>query len=168
MFSKYRLLVLIVLCFPFLSAARPYQQDLTLIELIRQSDAIVVAQKARDFKAGGDCELGWNFVVKEIIFNKPGIKVEKNQQIMVMAYDYEMKEENCMARKNGKTEYVSGGGIRYFGADWEGFRSPSTKTLILFINKNKMMDGLAGAFEFPADGAYENMEKKQTILNLIK
>lgn len=163
------LLCLIVLS-PLVMGGRPVYHALSLQELIARSDLIAVVRKGDPFEVKkAECEYRLNVEIIEVLFSKQGLpQLHPRDTLAVFPANYQSVRADCLNRKAGGSGF-SYAAVRY--GDWDpGFlSSDSGNTFIIFLQKvGSGFLGLFPSYEVAAAGAFERMDKRKKILELLK
>ena len=157
-------------------AGRPVFHDMSLEELIGQSNAIVVVRKSDPFEVKGkkiseDCqELKWRFKIVEILYQGsrspsggPPLKNEESKTLKVgeeiEVLHNALEIQDCLNRLQNESGY-SFSANRYKSSDPTAINRE--KELILFVIVHK------DSTELTVEQAYEPISSKDKILRLLK
>ena len=143
-----------------LVGGRPVYSDLSLEELVQQSDLILVAEMGNPFPDPRD-DLVWNFTVQEVLFNRLKRGVHSGGTIKIFQAGYDVLTVDRANRKGG------GSGVSYPAMRYAGGSDVSQeKRFVIFVREKQSVLGVAH-LEFTAVRAYESLDEKERIQKLL-
>tara|TARA_B100000315_G_C14512531_1_gene557657 strand:+ start:773 stop:1300 length:528 start_codon:yes stop_codon:yes gene_type:complete len=158
--------LVLILAFIIFTGGRPVFHEITLEQLIQQSDAILIVSGKEPFQTKSECFISDYFLIEEVLFSTDKLKLLQPGKELIVNNRGLASHFDCEARKNNPSG-VSFAANRYYQLSPTTLNSLEKPIIFIKISGKGSAQDLPEV-SFTHDWAFEDSKHKELVVDKIK